>query len=102
MSKSEELHARITKDNSDFINKEALEDNNRSRSSMANILITEAKLARVNNRIKELREESMCNHLFVPIGKIVNGCQHAICQKCGYCPSETTTFGDQLEVKIYL
>lgn len=55
MSKSEELHARITKENSDFIN-EVAKLENRSRSSMTNVLITEAKLARVNNRIKELKE----------------------------------------------
>lgn len=55
MAKQSELHARITKENSDFIN-EVAKLENRSRSSMTDVLITEAKIARVNNRIKELKE----------------------------------------------
>lgn len=54
--KSAELHARITEENSDFIN-EVAKSEKRSRSNVADILITEAKLARVNNRIKELKED---------------------------------------------
>lgn len=76
------------------------------------------RIARVNNRIKELKKDfsdngksftcrdqeikALCNHEFVPFGKILNGAQNAICKKCGYSPSQTTEFSNQLEVKINL